>query len=51
MKASFLNKILHVNKRLSLLYYQLYFSFMNCYLNYIKLIRASANKSKLQALY
>ena len=30
---------------------QLYFSFINCYLNYANIAWASTNKSKLQALY
>ena len=30
---------------------QLYFSFVNCYLNYANIAWVSANKSKLQALY
>ena len=30
---------------------QLYISFINCYLNYANIARASTNKSKLQALY
>ena len=30
---------------------QLYFSFINCYLNYANILWASTNKSKLQALY
>ena len=37
-----LNKVLHT---------QHYFSFIKCYLNYANIAWASANKSKLQALY